>query len=103
MSLFDYLDELRAKPESHRLRIAISSAAVITGVIFFVWITTLAVRFSTSGEVTGAPERNSSPFKTLQEQLGAVTESAYSQFEQIRESLGSIEYKIDESSQKLPE
>jgi len=103
MNLLDYLDKLRDKPEAHRLRIALTTAAVITGVIFFVWLTTLPVRFSEPEHTAGMQEKDVSPFATLLEQLETATKSAYQQFEQLRENLGSIEYKADEDSEEVPE
>ena len=84
--MFDFLEKLRQKPEAVRVRYAVIFAALVTGLIFLVWLSVLGVRLSNS-PASDAVLQGSSPFGTLKESVGSFFEAGREQIEGVRESL----------------
>ncbi len=88
--MWKYIDRLRQKPESYRRRFAFVSAAVITGAIFIIWLTTLPF---TIGNMQREAEENArktkevSPVEAVKENLGTAFVGVKDQFEDLGDKL----------------
>lgn len=49
--MLNTIEKLRKKPEPYRIKTAFIIAAIITGIIFLVWLSVVGLRFSQSAEV----------------------------------------------------
>lgn len=82
MSLFEYLEKLRGKPERERRRIAVIAVSIITGIIIVGWASSLSFQ---------NPERETQkglgPLQVIGKTFGAgvkgIKESVKSQFENM--------------------
>ena len=72
MSVQSYLETLRAKPETHRKRIAFWSAFGVTVVIFAFWLGSFSVAGSSAkGAVASAVNQAGSPAQSLVASVGS--------------------------------
>jgi len=70
--MFDKLERLRKKPETHRRRIAFIISASIVGIIFLVWLSVLSVRFSASVQNTASAENSDFVSKEFQKEFSEI-------------------------------
>lgn len=53
-----YVAHLHSRPAHHRRRFSMQAAAIITIAVFFIWLTTLGVRFAASSDIPAANTGN---------------------------------------------
>lgn len=81
--MFDFIDRVRAKPESYRVWVAIVTAVVITFCIVGLWLLTLD--FDTSGKAPVARgQGGTSPFATIQSGFTQFLDEGAAQFDAFR-------------------
>jgi hypothetical protein len=73
--MFDFLDNLRKKPETVRTRIAIITAGICTGIIVILWLPVVFGRFENLREMPG----NINPVNEIKESFPAWNESSVDQ------------------------
>ncbi|MGC9605574.1 MAG: hypothetical protein ABSF56_02340 [Minisyncoccia bacterium] len=74
MNLQAYLEELRARPEHERRKIALWWSAGLTAVIFLFWISSMTItQISARQAVSAAIQKTSSPAQSLVAGVGAFT------------------------------
>lgn len=80
--MFDFLEKLRAKPESHRKAIAFGVSAIFTFFVFIGWSSTLDLSLDGkgSGSLAGGVSKTSQT---------ATIENAISPFNSIKASIGA--------------
>lgn len=72
MSFDSYLEEMRAKPEHIRRRMAFGVSLAITAVIFVFWLGSMtSLGASSTGAIASAVEKAGSPGKTLVASIGS--------------------------------
>ena len=88
MNFFEYLEQIRQKPERERRRIAIVAVSIITGIIVIVWVNTISLK-NPEQKKENAP----GPLQVLGATFGAgldsVRESAKSQIENMKNQFAS--------------
>jgi hypothetical protein len=82
MSLFNYLENLRKKPIAYRKRVAVFGAAILSGLIFLIWLSTF-----------NAGMANIADPKTVSEDLKP--------FEEIKSNIVSFYNSVKEASGNL--
>jgi hypothetical protein len=72
--MFEYIENLRGKPDSHKKSIAFFTSAGITFVIFALWLVTLQVG-KVSNDTVVVNKKTESPFKAVTENVAGVIHS----------------------------
>jgi hypothetical protein len=92
--MFEFLENLRARPAHHRKAIAFGVSAIFTLFIFMGWSSTLNLSLNVQSESsdnnTVASLDQSSPPSTAVSSQSASLEGAVSPFNSIKESLGAM-------------
>lgn len=87
--MFDFLDKLREKPEAYRFRFAILSAATLTGIILFVYISIQFVKINDSSKKI-AEEEMQSPFSSIQSGAAGFLKESKSKIDELREIVAPL-------------
>lgn len=72
--MFEYIENLRAKPDSHKKRVAFFTSAGITFVIFALWLVSLQVG-KVGNDTVVVNQKTVSPFKAVTDNVAGVFES----------------------------
>jgi hypothetical protein len=88
--VFQFIEKLQRKPEAARKRIAILTAAAITGIIFAVWLSVLMVRVDGAEETASTAEDGASPISILRDNVADFFVGAKSQFSELKSSIENI-------------
>jgi len=83
--MFNHIDNLRKKPESHRRRVQIVTSAGITLAIFAIWA--ISFTFSPSGSNKEAIDNIASPFGLIKENVSAAVVQVKDGYVVLKESV----------------
>jgi len=109
-NMFDQLDRIREKPRKERQAIAVSIAALITGVIFTLWVVSFFASLGQSQkeykeEIGISPESISNfdtfitSFQEARDSIGEEVGEAREQFNVIRDSFEGAQKEIKETKE----
>lgn len=73
--MFEYIEQLRAKPDHHKKRFAFFTSAGITFVIFALWLVSLQVGNVNNDTVVLNQKKQVSPFKAVTDNVAGVIHS----------------------------
>jgi predicted PurR-regulated permease PerM len=97
----DFLDRLRARPESYRRRVAVLTAFAITAVIFLVWVSTLLLGLDSSTQVVQQPQEGPSALSRVQAELTNLFLGVQERIDEIEGVFGPLEYDASEEAEGL--
>ena len=83
--MLDFLDRLRAKSKGERKTVAFVVAAVVTGIIFIIWLSIIfsGAALSTGGRVSEDSESGIDTFSSLEENITELFKEAREQFDEV--------------------
>lgn len=85
--MYQYIENLRKKPDHHKKKVALLAAGVVTGAMFIAWASvifpsnTQAILASAETANQSAVEQSPSPFESLKASVGSAIESIKSLFQ----------------------
>lgn len=91
--MLDFIDRLREKSESYRLRVALITASALTSILFIAWIFSF---IGSSPEIVkeARPQAEPSIFSTLRGGFNDVLRDSSKQLQQLKEDFGTIEIHV---------
>ena len=95
--MLDFLDRLREKPESVRIHISIAIAAVITGTIFFMWLSVTLLQFSNKADTPQTESTKDSPgiFSGFGIEIKEAYKASKKKTSSFLDALGTIRYESE--------
>lgn len=82
--MFDFLERLREKPDAYRFRFALLSAAVVTGIILFIYISIQIIKIDDSSKKV-VEEEIQSPFSSIQSGVTEFLKEGKSKIDELRD------------------
>ncbi|MBI2475980.1 MAG: hypothetical protein HYV67_01945 [Candidatus Taylorbacteria bacterium] len=73
--MFNYLEQLRKKPLAYRKRVLLFTTAVITGVIFIVWLSTFDLNLKVSDADSAALAKQLRPIDEVKTNIVSFIDS----------------------------
>ena len=81
--MFDFIDRLREKPEEYRVRFVILSSVVVTGIIFFTYVSIQFIRIDNSSNIV-AEEKIKSPFSSIRSGVTGFLKEGKGRIDELR-------------------
>lgn len=99
--MFDFLENLKAKPDHHKQALAFGFSFGITAVIFFIWVSVFFAKIGSTavvvtqediakGKIT--EDSSQSPFQFLKESVAGVSASV-KDLRSLFDNVNSVEYR----------
>lgn len=87
--MLNIIEKLREKPKAYRIRVAFTFAAVVSGIIFLVWLSALGVRFGNMNEDVSR-QNESSLYKEVKEGLSGTFETGRTRINETKKELETV-------------
>jgi len=97
--MFDVLDRVREKPRAQRQAIALSVAAVVTGVVFILWIVSFFASIQGEQKIT-APSESTFGFDTFVDSFQEASNAIKQEVGTAREQLELINNELQKTEQE---
>ncbi len=89
--MFQFIDNLRQKPDKTKKQVAFLVAFFITGIIFVVWLSVIYPNFKNQeNKEAVASSTESSPFSTFSSTFGSGFKALGEQFGELKDTISSI-------------
>lgn len=87
--MLNTIEKLRKRPEAYRKRVAFTISAIVSGIIFLVWLSALEVRFGNMNEDVSR-QNESSLYKEVKEGLSGVFETGRIRTNEIKKEFETV-------------